>query len=264
MQKSKKKISEEKAAKMIVRGITAVVFIYVAICSISFIVGQNNKYNDEITRYRREAKGEGGFANIELLQFMNTDDVIEYKNVVAQALEADSDIGRDSNITILDVITYDQDSNIYEWLFALDDRNESTFYNSFNGNEHTFSVYRFTEPEIYEDTENPTEQSVQGEYFTGSIQNINDTAPEISNIDILEPYIGDINSSQRTMFIEGLKTFLIDTKNNRRSFSVKEDSVQKTRNGFECVVTADIKLENNNIKIKYDKVSDTYECEYVD
>ena len=75
MQKSKKKISEEKAAKMIVRGITAVVFIYVAICSISFIVGQNNKYNDEITRYRREAKGEGGFANIELLQFMNTDAV---------------------------------------------------------------------------------------------------------------------------------------------------------------------------------------------
>ena len=262
---SKKKKSEERAIKMIIRAVTVVVFIYVAICSISFIAGQNSKYSAEIKGYEREARGEGGFTNIELLQFLNTDDVIKYKSVVKQALDADTEITKFKNITVLDVITYDKDTNVYEWLFALDDKKESTFYNTFNGNEHTFSVYKFAEPEAYGDMEKPTEQSVQGEYISGSLQNINDTVPDISNIDILKPYIGDANSLQRTTLVEDLKTFLIDTKNNRRSFSVKNDSANETKNGFEFVITADIKLEtNNSIKMKYDQASITSECEYSD
>lgn len=261
---SEKKKSEEKAVKRIITAITAIIFIYAAICTISFVAGKYDEYSTAIEAYKNEAKGKGEFTNIEQLQFLNTEDVIEYKKNVAQILEAEPDIKGYDNITVLDVITYNQDTNTYEWLIALDDKDKSTFSNSFNGKEHTFSIYQFTqsEKENSEDSEDMNAEA-SDEYVAGGIQNIADTTPTIENINILNEYIGDISSTSRAMFAEKLRVFLVDTENNRRIFKVRADSIKETSNGFSCLLDPKIKLENDNIiKVNYDKESDTYEYEY--
>ena len=106
------KMSEEKAINILTKIILGIIGVIIFILAVSFIYGKYNKYNALINGYETELTDQYSFNNIETLQFLDTENLIEYQKLVKEIIEGD-EIEDVSEIVVLDTIVKNSDSGIY-------------------------------------------------------------------------------------------------------------------------------------------------------
>lgn len=261
---------EERALKMISRAVIVIIAIYIMICTVSFIIGKTAKYDEKIDLYKREMRGDKGFTNIETLRFLKTDEVIKYQDIVSSTLDTNQDIGKYQDITILDTITYSKESNLYEWFFVLDDKKGSIFSNTYSKTDGTFSVYEYVQDTDIDSAVNNASEEFADDpeaddetyYISGSIENVAGINPDISGAGSVSKKFSD---EENIELIEKLRSFLNETKNNRRKFTLNKGSIKDTDTEITFVLEPEVKLKKNNkIKATYDKREKVFEYEYTD
>lgn len=266
------KMSEEKAINILTKIILGIIGVIIFILAVSFIYGKYNKYNALINGYETELTDQYSFNNIETLQFLDTENLIEYQKLVKEIIEGD-EIEDVSEIVVLDTIVKNSDSGIYEWFISLNDKDMSTYKNTYtasgiNSDEigaFTISKYEVDENSDFNDEENTIkEEAIQDgmNYIEGSIDNIASVLPTVENIGKLGEYIADEDGVE---FSNKFRTFLVETGNNRRTFILSQSSIENKANEVVFVLKPEIKLaKENTIRVVFDKKERTFIFEYTD
>ena len=264
---------EKRALDIIARCILVIIAIIVVISTVSFIRGKYEKYNETLSEYEAELKGEYNFTNIEELQFLNTEGVIEYQNYVREIIQSDA-IENVTSITVLDTITNNAESGTYEWFITLDDKNNTTYKNIYtpsavNDNVGAFTMSQFDVAEIMDDTENEAisikEDAIsenESDYIDGTLDDITGILPTIENIGLVTKYIDDEDG---VTLSNKLRVFLVESNNNRRLFTITQSGIENKEDRYTFIIKAKITLsQNNTIRAVYNKASKAFTFEYTD
>lgn len=265
---NQKKEKEQKAVNRILCIVVIAFGCILLIIMLSFVKGTCDRYEEEIQDYELEIKNRYSFTNIERLDFLTTDEIITYKKLLQESLAAEG-ISENVNLTVLDTITHNEAEGAYEWLIVCDNQKNQMYANTYHELDHNFTVLQFDEnidtKEIDEEIKKEIKESASAddsEYVNGSIQNLAAVEPTVRNLGALSPYMDDQACSE----LSGkLLEFLVETNNNRRSFSVSTASAEEKGSIVFCVLHPEIELnENNTIKVSYDREDSLFNFEYTD
>ena len=268
MQKSEQIRKRERALRAIYITYTLLLLAIVAICSISFTAGHIKKYDEMLAEYTDDVRQGFIYSNLEGLAFLQTDDIVEYKKVFKDALKQNDLYNSVRNVSILDTIAKLRGANQYEWYAVCDDKDSSVFINSYDEGTKSFTISLFEDDseaslseEQIEKIQIKNEDEEETGYMNGSLSELEAVNPEITNIKVLPQSLRNISSSMLGSF----RKFLVETKNNRRSFSVAPGSIRDTSSTFVCTLRSDVTLrKNNTVKMSFLKHNKAFTFDYAD
>ena len=262
---NRKNAKEVQAVKRIVRMAVIVFSCMLVIITFFFIQGTCERYNEVIDEYELEIKNKYSVTNIERLDFLNTEEIIAYKKLLQETLSTEG-ISENVELTVLDTIKHNEDERTYDWLIVCDNQANRMYSNTYHESDGNFTVFQFEDTqEISEEDEEEIKDSASidnSSYINGSIDNIAAVEPTIQNLVALSHYMDDEAGAE---FSGKLLEFLVETNNNRRTFTVSTASLEKKGNEIICVLHPEIELnENNTIKAVYNSSDQTFVFEYTD
>lgn len=271
------KVSEKevRAVGMIRKALKIIILVLVLIMSVSLLYGRYTSLNEKIAAYENEVSGRYVFSNIEILRFLTTDGVKNFRKQVEFALDS-AQISDVKTITILDSISKEDQQDYYEWLIACDDKAHTQFICTYSGDMNSvegdmnssISVGPF-EPVQHSSATSEQAESISlsaqddtQEYISGTISNIELIQPRISG----QNYLYD-NIPQQicdTMSQKMLE-FLVETQNNRRSFYISQSGIRKAGDIVMFSIKPETTIgENDSISCKYSISNNSFMFEYTD
>lgn len=268
MQMTDQTRKRELALKIIYIAYTLIIIFIISVCSISFTAGHIKAYDEMLAEYTDDVRQGFIYSNLEGLAFLQTDDIVEYKKVFKDALRQNGLYEKVKRVSILDTIAKLKGTNQYEWYAVCDDKDSSVFINGYDEATKSFTVALFEDDseavlseEQIEKIQIKNEDEEDTGYVNGSLSEIEAVNPEITNIKVLPEKLKDISSSMLGSF----RKFLVETKNNRRSFSVVEGSMKDTSSTFTCTLRSEVKLnKNNTVKMSFIKHNKVFTFDYAD
>lgn len=263
---SEQKARRDLVLKIIYLAFVAILLFVVMTCSISFTLGHLKKYDEQLDDYKDGINHGFVISNLENLTFLQTDDVVEYKTVFKKALKDNDLYKKVKNVIVLDTIAKQNEVEQYEWYSVCDDKEKTTFINNYDANSKGFTISKFDKDEEDAGLTDEQVEKIQikdeesdDNYVNGSVSDIEAINPKLSNTDELFTII----RNNETELLDSFRKFLVETENNRRNFTVIDNSIKQTDSTVSCTFGADVELSNNNIiKMTYSKSDRTFVFDY--